>query len=375
MPTRLKIRLASEADLKDLVHLEQIAFETDRFTEEQIDYFLTRSRATTFILDHGTTMAGSACVLWRKSVPVARIYNLAVNPAYQGKGYGALLLKEVEKEAVRRNCTNISLEVRQDNEGAIRFYEKRGYEIIRSLPDYYEDNAPGLKMAKKLPRSKKTELHLNIPYYAQTLDFTCGPACIMMVLKYFWPDVELTRALEMRLWKEATLIFMMSGFGGTDPYGLALSALERGMNCRVIISMDKTPMLRSVRIPQKREIIKIVHGDLKRRARRSGVVSTIFDYDTDEIVSALQRGSIPIALISTYRLTGDQVPHWVIVTGFDKNHIFIHDPDIASYKKNKSRARHLRIEKSEFLRMSRYGKEAYRCLLLIGPPKKPIKKQ
>jgi len=70
-------------------------------------------------------------------------------------------------------------------------------------------------------------------------------------------------------------------------------------------------------------------------------------------------------MISTYRLTGDRVPHWVIVTGFDNKYIYIHDPDIASYKKRESKARNIKIEKAEFLRMSRYGKEVYRCILFI----------
>jgi len=191
----------------------------------------------------------------------------------------------------------------------------------------------------------------------------------MMALKYFQPAIELTRALELTLWKEATLIFMASGYAGTDGYGLALSALTRGLSCQIIMSMDRTPMLRSVRIPEKREVIRIVHKDMKRKARAAGLRSAFFDYGIDEIVSALHRGMLPIVMISTYRLTGDRVPHWVVVTGFDKEHVFIHDPDQTPYRKNQSRARNLRLEKKEFLKMSRYGKEVFRCLLIVGERK------
>jgi ribosomal-protein-alanine acetyltransferase len=368
MGRRKHIRLATEFDLADLFRLEEVAFETDRFTKDQIDYLLTRSRATTFVLDEGSKMAGAACLLWRKERNLARLYNLAVDPAFRGKGYGDRLLRQCELEAARRQCDRITLEVRQDNESAIRFYEKHGYEGIRNLPDYYSDRMAGLKMAKALRRKAVSKLRFNIPYHAQTLDFTCGPACVMMTLKYFFPQFELTRALEMTLWKEATMIFMASGFGGTDGYGLALSAVNRGLSCRLIMSMDTTPMLRSVRIQKKREVMKVVHNDLKKRARRAGATSATYEYGIDEIISALHWGMVPIAMISTYRLTGDRVPHWVIVTGFDRDHVYIHDPDVASYRKNRSRARHLRVERSEFLQMTRYGKEVYRCLLLIGRP-------
>ncbi|MFH1688261.1 MAG: peptidase C39 family protein [bacterium] len=366
MNRRFRIRLATEHDLSALFMLEEAAFETDRFTRDQIDYLLTESRATNFVLEDKSSIAGAACLLWRKSHQGARLYNIAVDPSYQGRGLGLKLLKECELEAARRGCEKMTLEVRSDNSGAIRFYERQGYAVVRSMPDYYMDGTPGLKMSKTLDLVVPHALRLNVPYYHQTLDFTCGPACLIMALKYHYPDTELTRALELTLWKESTLIFMASGFGGTDGYGLALSALTRGMDSHLVMSMESTPLLKSVRIPKKREVMKIIHNDLKRRARRAGLGSAFYEYGIDEIIAALHRDLLPIVMISTYRLTGDRVPHWVVVTGFDHNSVFIHDPDLASYKKNRSRARHLRIEKSEFLRMTRYGKEVYRCLLLVG---------
>lgn len=375
MAHRSNIRLATDRDLKKLTELEVAAFQVDRFTEEQIEYLLGRSRATIFVLEKGEELIGAAYMLWRKAHQNARLYNLAVDPAHQGGGYGRKLLRECELESARRDCAEINLEVRQDNEGGIRFYERHGYIVTRSISDYYEDGMAAFKMAKKLRLKVPSQLRIDIPYYAQTLDFTCGSACVMMALKHFKPKQELSRTLEMRIWKEATLVFMMSGLAGTDPFGLSVSCTDRGLGCRVLISLDYTPMLKSVRTPKKQEIMKIVHNDMKRQARKSGVQKVVCEYGIEEIISALYRGQVPIALISTYRLTGDQVPHWVIVTGFDEDNLYIHDPDIASYKKNRSRARHLRVEKSEFLRMSRYGKEGYRCLLLVSMTRRKASSQ
>ena len=366
MKSKYTIRLATEHDLSALCTLEEKAFENDRFTKEQMSYLLTGSRATNFIIENKSTIMGAACVLWRKSHHGARLYNIAIDPSFQGKGLGLKLLKECELEAIRRSCEKMTLEVRTDNESAIKFYEKQGYVVLRSISDYYEDGTSALKMSKTLKNNIPSVLKYKVPYIPQTLDFTCGPACLMMALKYFYPKSDLTRATEMILWKEATLIFMTSGFGGTDGYGLALSALRRGLTCRLVMSMDSTPMLRSVRKPDKREIMKIVHNDLKRKAKQEGLNAAIFEFGMDEILAPLYRNVLPIVMISTYRLTGDRVPHWVIVTGFDKDYIYIHDPDIASYKKNHSKARNIRIEKTEFLRMTRYGNEVYRCLLLLG---------
>ena len=370
MKSQYQIRLATEHDLNALFHLEQVAFATDRFTKDQIDYLLTESRATTFILEKKSEIAGSACLLWRRSHQGARLYNIAVDPAFQGKGLGRILLDECELEAARRECNRITLEVREDNLQAIAFYIKRGYEIVGSMKDYYHDGTTGLKMSKVLKLVVPGRERLKVPYYSQTLDFTCGPACLMMALKFYRPEIELSRALEMALWKEGTLIFMASGFGGTVGYGLALSALTRGLDCQMVMSMDSTPMLKSVRSSEKREVMRIVHTDLKRKAKKAGLGTSFYEYNIDDIISTLYRGMIPIVMISTYRLTGDRVPHWVVVTGFDEENVYIHDPDISSYRKNRKLARNLRIEKSEFLRMSRYGKEVYRCFLLVGPGKR-----
>ena len=67
-----------------------------------------------------------------------------------------------------------------------------------------------------------------VPHYRQTLDFTCGPSSLMMAMKALDPAVEMSRALEMKLWKEATTIFMGRGHGGKGALGLPLSSHRRG---------------------------------------------------------------------------------------------------------------------------------------------------
>lgn len=365
MKRKYKIRLANDHDLDKLVQLEQLAFSADRFSEDQIYYFLTSSRATNFIIENETDTIGGACLLWRKSNRTARLYNIAINPKYQGHGYGLELLKECEKEAVYHGRNKLSLEVRTDNMKAIGLYQSLGYIKTGTVPSYYEDGTSAYKMSKELDISVPDKIKLAVPYYHQTLDFTCGPACMMMALKYFYPEMEITRALELTLWKEATLIFMASGFGGTDGYGMAYSALSRKLEANIVLSMDAVPLLKSVRIPQKREVIKIVHNDLKKKAKALGLGTAFYDFDIDDIIAVIHRGYLPIVLISTYRLTGDKVPHWVVITGFDKKYIYLHDSDLDSYKKNKTKARNVKVEKTRFLQMTRYGKEVYRCLLTL----------
>jgi ribosomal protein S18 acetylase RimI-like enzyme len=52
---------------------------------------------------------------------------LAVDPAEQGRGYGRLMMDEVESRLRAIGCPKINLQVRASNEAVIRFYESLGY--------------------------------------------------------------------------------------------------------------------------------------------------------------------------------------------------------------------------------------------------------
>ncbi|HEX2138597.1 MAG TPA: GNAT family N-acetyltransferase [Woeseiaceae bacterium] len=57
----------------------------------------------------------------------AEIDEFFVRPGCRGSGTGATLLEAAETEFKRVGCTNVSLQVGRGNEGARRFYVRRGY--------------------------------------------------------------------------------------------------------------------------------------------------------------------------------------------------------------------------------------------------------
>jgi ribosomal protein S18 acetylase RimI-like enzyme/predicted double-glycine peptidase len=361
------IRPAVQRDLNDLVALETIAFTTDRFTEEHIEYLLSRARATTFIAERQGRPVGAAYLLWRRNAGSGRLYNIVVDPEHQSKGIGSRLLSECETETVRRQYPALQLEVRPDNTRGIDFYQRHGYAVYKTTPDFYDDGTSAVRMRKTITLTVPDRVRHRIPYYAQTLGFTCGSACLMMVLKYFQPNAKYNRALEMNLWKEATLIFMTSGIGGTGPFGLALAAARRNLSARVLSSMEKAPFVHSVRKPHKKAVIRLLHDDMKHQALSLGVGSAAYDFSFDDIRSALLQGWIPIALISNYRLSGFREPHWVVISGFDNRSVYLLDPYERPQHRPSHRNREVDIEQAEFFRISRYGKDVYRCAILIGP--------
>ena len=52
---------------------------------------------------------------------------LGVDPAYQRKGLGHQMMEAIEKKIRATDCPKINLQIRTDNLGAVKFYEKIGY--------------------------------------------------------------------------------------------------------------------------------------------------------------------------------------------------------------------------------------------------------
>ena len=59
--------------------------------------------------------------------------NLAVDPAWQGRGVGAALLKHAERLAKEKGLAVCSLNVDLDNPRAKALYERQGYQTTRTV--------------------------------------------------------------------------------------------------------------------------------------------------------------------------------------------------------------------------------------------------
>jgi ribosomal protein S18 acetylase RimI-like enzyme len=57
------------------------------------------------------------------------IYHLAVQPALRGQGLGSAMLRAAERALTARGCAKVNLQVRADNAGVVRFYERLGYAV------------------------------------------------------------------------------------------------------------------------------------------------------------------------------------------------------------------------------------------------------
>ena len=359
------IRKARLQDLNSLVTIENAAFQTDRFSRRSFRYLLTRANAETLVYENEGRVCGYVLVLFHTGTSLARMYSLAVSPELGGQGIGTELIGAAESLALAHDCITLRLEVRLDNANAIRRYEKLGYRQFGRMPDYYEDHMEALRFEKRLVPQLNPDL-MRVPYYRQTLDFTCGPSALMMAMHALDPKVKASRRLELRLWRESTTIFMTSGHGGCGPYGLALSAYRMGFDVDLYIS-EKGPMfLDSVRSPEKKEVMQLVQEDFLSQLRKLPVKIRYRAVSVATLQKMFEDGGIPIVLISSWRIYQEKFPHWVVVTGFEEKYIYVHDPYVDEEAgKTELDTMSMPILKKDFQKMVRYGKSAQQAVIVV----------
>lgn len=67
----------------------------------------------------------------------ATLFNLAIDPAFQRKGYGNMLLSALIAELKSRHIVTLWLEVRASNHAAIALYESLGFNEVTIREHYY----------------------------------------------------------------------------------------------------------------------------------------------------------------------------------------------------------------------------------------------
>jgi len=155
--------------------------------------------------------------------------------------------------------------------------------------------------------------------------------------------------------------------GGCGPHGLALAAHRRGFPTDIYVNGDGVLFRESVRSEDKRDVITLVHDDFVRQAAECGIPVRHHVAGTAERERCYASGGIPLVLISTYRLTRERAPHWVVVTGCNERYLFINDPDNASGLPESERT-NIAILKKDFERIARYGRNATKAVVVLYSP-------
>lgn len=117
-------------DRRNLMDLLLLADEQEDMVERYID------RGTMYVIDDDGIKA--ECIVTDEGDGVLEIKNIAVSPAFQGKGYGKMLIDYIaEKYCKQFICFQVGT---GDSQLTIPFYEKCGFKRHHEVKDFFTEN-------------------------------------------------------------------------------------------------------------------------------------------------------------------------------------------------------------------------------------------
>jgi ribosomal-protein-alanine N-acetyltransferase len=137
-PRRLEIAPMVIDDIPDVLAIETLSFQSawppNAFTTELRDnklahYFVGR-------LDGKIVAYGGIWVILEDS----HVTTIAVHPDVRGQRLGEEILVFLLDEAIERDASWITLEVRETNDVAQKLYRKYGFTVVSTRRGYYSDN-------------------------------------------------------------------------------------------------------------------------------------------------------------------------------------------------------------------------------------------
>lgn len=365
VPAGFELAEAQVEDLDALVELELRCFTGDRLSRRSFRRWLSDAKDILLLAKKDHQLVAYILILCHRGTRLARVYSLAVDPDFRGQGLAAWLLSAGEERARDNGRLHMRLEVSSENTSAIRLYESLGYKQFGLYHDYYEDHSDALRYQKQIRVFYGDAQHFAIPWLAQNTRFTCGPAALMMALAALDKDYQPSLQEELRLWREATTIFMTSGHGGCHPMGLALAARVRGFDVSVWVNQTGPLFLDGVRAEAKKPIMTAVHNDFCAQLVERQVPVNYRDLRQQDLIEAFNLGAVPLILISTYRMDSKKAPHWVVMSGFDDECIYVHDPDPETYGQTALDCQYIPLARSDFELMTSFGRTRLRTAVIV----------
>ncbi|KTC92998.1 MULTISPECIES: ribosomal protein S18-alanine N-acetyltransferase [Legionella] len=135
-----KIRLMLQNDIDNVYDIEKSTHRAPWGRDILSDCVLVGYDCRVLELPNDDSTKIIGYIISRYSFNVCHILNLCVSFAYQGRGYGQLLLKSVLDPLSNNKAINtVILEVRPSNTAAIALYEKFGFNQVSIKKGYYND--------------------------------------------------------------------------------------------------------------------------------------------------------------------------------------------------------------------------------------------
>lgn len=149
MSLHIVCRKALAADLDRIMAIESRGFSEEAFSRRQLRYLMLRAKGAFFVAVLQDIVVGYISLLARRDHK-GRIYSLAVDQDYRGRGIAVKLIDIGIDFLCSQGMRAIFLEVAVDNFAAISLYEKKGFAKRTIKKAYYHSGADAYSMVRGL---------------------------------------------------------------------------------------------------------------------------------------------------------------------------------------------------------------------------------
>lgn len=145
----LTLREFRQGDFTRLWEIDQECFPPGiAYSRLELLHYIRRAGAFTVVAEADGDIVGFSVA--ERSRQRGHVITLDVRESFRRAGVASRLMDAVEERFVSLSCGVSLLETAVNNLGAIAFYKRRGYSVLKTIPRYYESTLDALLMGKKL---------------------------------------------------------------------------------------------------------------------------------------------------------------------------------------------------------------------------------
>jgi ribosomal-protein-alanine N-acetyltransferase len=155
--TNITLRLATRSDAQAIATLSRDLIEAGlawSWTPERVARSIANRDTVTLVACDAERVIAFAIMHFGDAR--GRLNLLAVRARYQRTGIGRRMVAWLEASALVAGIEAIELELRRDNAGARRFYERLGFRPVGIVARYYGGTVDALRMARDIRRVAPT---------------------------------------------------------------------------------------------------------------------------------------------------------------------------------------------------------------------------
>jgi len=123
---------------------------TKKLVQEMMSDAVKEQPDGVFVAEISGDIVGFAIVMYRAWLGIAYLDYIQVATKWSSKGVGHRLIEKCIEWARAKSARILYTETGRDNDIAIRFYKKHGFQITGHIPDYYKKGLDAVILVNKL---------------------------------------------------------------------------------------------------------------------------------------------------------------------------------------------------------------------------------